>query len=183
LPVRLQWRDGSVSGVWFGTNAYAWPVEWPDSVERVAAALRAAAVDARLEEFASPTDTAAAAAEAVGCSVAEIVKSLVFICGDRVVLALVPGDKRADPAKVAGAAHEDSARIATAEEVTAATGYEPGAGAPLALPGVARVLLERNLLVHERVWIGAGSTRHVAGLAPADLLRITEGRAADLVAP
>jgi Cys-tRNA(Pro) deacylase len=157
-------------------------MEWPDSVERVAAALRAAAVDARLEEFPEGTDTAEAAAEAVGCSLAEIVKSLVFVCGAQTVLALVPGDRRADAAKVATLAGEPSARIATAAEVTAATGYAPGGVAPFALPGVSRVLVDRGLLAHERVWVGAGSERHVVGLAPSDLVRVANGRVGDLVA-
>ncbi|HKI91111.1 MAG TPA: YbaK/EbsC family protein, partial [Gaiellaceae bacterium] len=74
--------------------------EWPEPVERVAATLREAVVEARLEEFPQGTPTAAAAAEAVGCELSQIVKSLVFVCDGRPVLALVPGDRRADPAKV-----------------------------------------------------------------------------------
>src|SRR5581483_5051224 len=67
---------------------------WPEPVERVAAVLRAAAGDARVEEFADETPTAGAAARAAGCKRAEIVKSLVFVGDQRPVLALVPGDKR-----------------------------------------------------------------------------------------
>ena len=73
---------------------------WPGPVERVAAFLRASGAESRLEELASPTPTAQAAADAVGCELSQIVKSLVFVCGAGPVLALVPGSRRADPGKI-----------------------------------------------------------------------------------
>ncbi len=148
---------------------------WPEPVERVASALRAAAVDARLEEFPDGTPSAAAAARAVGGTRAEIVKSLVFIADGRPVLALVPGDKRADPEKIAA-----GARVARPEEVSAATGFEPGGVAPFPAPAISRVLMDRSLLAHELVWIGAGSDQHMAGLAPGDLVRVAKAEIADL---
>lgn len=153
---------------------------WPEPVERVAAVLRGAGVDGRVEEFPQGTPTAAAAAEAVGCAPAQIVKSLLFVCDGRPVLALVPGDRRADAAKVAAAAGARKARVGSRDEVLAATGFEPGAVAPFPAPGVSQVLLARELLVHELVWIGAGSTRHMAGIAPPDLVHLSRARAADL---
>ncbi|HVH51048.1 MAG TPA: YbaK/EbsC family protein [Gaiellaceae bacterium] len=154
---------------------------WPDSVERVAAVLRERAVDARLEEFPEGTPTAAAAAKAVGCERAQIVKTLVFICDGLPVLALVPGDRRADATKVAAAAGAGYARTAKPEEVVAATGFEPGGVAPFPAPGVTKILLDRELLKQDLVWIGAGSDRHMAGIAPVDLARITQAEPADLV--
>jgi len=153
---------------------------WPEPVERVAGVLRRAGVDARLEEFPEGTPTAEAAATAVGCARAQIVKSLLFVCDGRPTLALVPGDRRADEAKVAAAAGARSARVARREEVVAATGFEPGGVAPFPAPGVARVLIASELLAHEIVWIGAGSERHMAGLSPADLARLAAASAADL---
>jgi prolyl-tRNA editing enzyme YbaK/EbsC (Cys-tRNA(Pro) deacylase) len=153
---------------------------WPDPVERVAAVLRERAVDARLEEFPEGTHTAAAAARAVGCERAQIVKSLVFICDGLPVLALVPGDRRADATKVAASADARYARTAKPEEVVAATGFEPGAVAPFPAPNVTRILLDRDLLRHDIVWIGAGSERHVAGISPLDLARLTQAEPADL---
>jgi len=154
---------------------------WPEPVERVAVALRAAAVDATIQEFPEGTLTAEAAAKAIGCSLAEVVKSVVFVCGDQVVLALVPGDRRADEAKIATLVGESQARVAHAREVEAATGFEPGAVAPFALRAVDTVVLEQTVLVHERVWIGAGSARHMAGIAPAELQRLAGARNADIV--
>jgi prolyl-tRNA editing enzyme YbaK/EbsC (Cys-tRNA(Pro) deacylase) len=157
-------------------------MEWPETVERVAAALRESAVEAWLEEFPAAAPNGEAAAEAVGSELAQIVKSLVFVCDPGFVLAMIPGDRRADAAKVASAVGSERARIATAEEVFAATGVEPGAVAPFPNSRVVRVLLERTLLAHEIVWVGAGSPRHVAGLAPADLMRVANASLADLTA-
>lgn len=149
-------------------------------MERVAAVVRERGADARLEEFSRGTPTAEAAARAVGCEASQIVKSIVFVCDGSPVLALVPGDRRADAAKVAAAAGASSARIARPEEVVAATGFEPGAVAPFPAPNVARVFLDRELLLQDIVWVGAGSTRHMAGLAPIDLMRLAGAMPVDL---
>jgi prolyl-tRNA editing enzyme YbaK/EbsC (Cys-tRNA(Pro) deacylase) len=154
---------------------------WPEQVERVAAVLRGAGVDARLEEFEEGTPTAAAAARAIGCEPEEIVKSLVFVYDGRPVLVLVPGDRRADPNKVAAAVSAGYARVARPAEVLAATGFEPGAVAPFPASAVTRVLLEKELLLLETVWAGAGSPRHMVGLSPVDLARIARAEPASLV--
>jgi Cys-tRNA(Pro) deacylase len=156
---------------------------WPDAVERVAAELRAAAVEAVLEEFPEGAATAEAAAQAIGCSLAEVVKSLVFVCDRSSVLVLVPGDRRADEAKVAAATGTREVRVAHAREVLAATGYPPGAVAPFALSAIDTVLLEQSVLQHARIWVGAGSPSHMAGLPPRELQRLAGAKTADLVVP
>lgn len=153
---------------------------WPEPVERVATFLRDAGVDARVEEFREGTPTAGAAAKAVGCARAQIVKSLLFVCDGVPTLALVPGDRRADETKVASLAGGKTARVARPEEVRAATGFEPGGVAPFPVPAVAQVLIANELLLHDCVWIGAGSERHMAGIAPLDLARLANARAGDL---
>jgi prolyl-tRNA editing enzyme YbaK/EbsC (Cys-tRNA(Pro) deacylase) len=153
---------------------------WPESVERVAAVLRGAGIDARVEEFKAGTPTAKDAAKAVGAELGQIVKSLLFICDGRPTLALVPGDKRADETKVAVVAGAKAARVAKPAEVLAATGFEPGGVAPFPAPAVTQVLISPELLRHEQVWIGAGSDRHMAGISPRDLVRLTAARAGDL---
>jgi len=155
---------------------------WPQPVQRVAACLRAAAVDATVQEFPDGTPTALAAAEAIGCEPGRIVKSLVFVCDGTYVLALVPGDRRGDEQKVAAALGARTARIARADEVLDATGFEPGAVAPFPLRAVVRTVLDRMLLQHGKVWIGAGSDSHMAELSPSDLQRLTGAATADLVA-
>jgi prolyl-tRNA editing enzyme YbaK/EbsC (Cys-tRNA(Pro) deacylase) len=154
---------------------------WPEPVERVAAYLRAAGAEARLEEFELGTPTAQDAAAAAGCSLAQIVKSLVFDCDGRAVVVLVPGDRRADRRKVAEAARCPAARIAGPQRVLEATGFEPGAVAPFPLPRVDAVFIERSLLQHRVVWIGAGSPRHMAALGPAELARLAKATPMDAV--
>jgi prolyl-tRNA editing enzyme YbaK/EbsC (Cys-tRNA(Pro) deacylase) len=152
---------------------------WPEAVERVAAALREAQVEARIEEFADGTATAQAAADAVGCKLGQIVKSLVFVAGTEAAIVLVPGDRRADSAKVAAALGVERAQVASPEQVRALTGFEPGAVAPFPLPLVERVFLDRALLTQPELWIGSGSAQHLAAIRPADLLRITRATTMD----
>ena len=176
-------------------DATADPVEWvrvyadhveraalPEPVQRVSRYLAEARAEARLEEFPEGTHTAQDAARAVGCELGLIVKSLVWYCDGRVVVVLVPGDRRADGAKVAAALGCARARVARPQEIVAATGFEPGAVAPFALTrAVDAVLVDRLLLGRDVVWVGAGSDQHVAGLAPAELVRLSRARAVDVV--
>jgi Cys-tRNA(Pro) deacylase len=155
---------------------------WPEAVERVAASLRAGGIEARIEEFEAGTPTAEDAARAVGCKLGQIVKSIVFDCDGRPVVVLVPGDRRADARKVARAAGSRRAKIVSPDEVRAVTGFAPGAVAPFPLPRVDRVLVDRQVLVHDRIWIGAGSPRHMATLSPADLMRLAKAEPMDAVA-
>lgn len=154
---------------------------WPSDVERVAAFLRAAGAEARIEEHARPTATAGGAADAVGCTLGQIVKTLVLLCDDAPLVVLVPGDRRADTGKVARLAGARRSAVATAEQVVAVTGWQPGAVAPFPLPGVHAVLVERTLFRHRTVWTGAGSESHLVALAPTELMRLTHGRAEDVV--
>ena len=160
---------------------YNWSMPWPEPVERVAVFLRASGAEARLEEMAGDSATAQAAADAIGCGLEQIVKSLVLMCDERAVVALVPGDRRADPAKVAAAAGAAKARIARPPEVVAATGFVPGAVAPFPLPAGTPVLIERTILSNAVVWVGAGSDQHMAMLSPPELVRLTRGATVDLV--
>jgi prolyl-tRNA editing enzyme YbaK/EbsC (Cys-tRNA(Pro) deacylase) len=156
-------------------------VEWPEPVERVAAFLRDAGAEARIEQFAEGTPTAADAARVVGCAESQIVKSLVVACDGRSLLVLVPGNRRADTQKVARAAGCTRVAVAGPAQVREATGFEPGAVAPFPLPGIERVFAERTLLAHDTVWVGAGSTNHLAALPPGELVRLSRAETIDAV--
>ena len=80
---------------------------WPEAVQRVTTFLAESGAEVRVEEFPVGTHTAEQAADAIGCTLPEIVKSLVFEGGGRSVVALVPGDRRADTGKVAAALKTD----------------------------------------------------------------------------
>jgi prolyl-tRNA editing enzyme YbaK/EbsC (Cys-tRNA(Pro) deacylase) len=155
--------------------------DWPEPVERVASFIRSSGTEAIIEEFPEGTPTARDAARAVGAELRQIVKSLVFTCGASNLLVMVPGDRRADGTKIAAAAGCEKARVAGAELVVDATGFEPGAVAPFPLRRIDRVFVDRSLLALDRVWIGAGSTRHLAALAPTDLVRLARAEPLDAV--
>jgi prolyl-tRNA editing enzyme YbaK/EbsC (Cys-tRNA(Pro) deacylase) len=155
---------------------------WPEPVERVVRRLREANIEARVEEFPAGTPTASDAARATGAKLPEIVKSLVFLCDGRSVLVMVPGDRRADSDKIAKAVGCENVKVAGPEEVAEATGFSTGGVAPFPLANIDLVLMERTLLAHEIVWIGAGTSRHMAALAPSDLVRLAHARPIDAVA-
>jgi Cys-tRNA(Pro) deacylase len=159
---------------------YPWLMAWPEPVERVSTVLREAGAEARVEEFAEGTPTAEDAANAVGCDLSQIVKSLVFDCDGRAVLVMVPGDRRADKAKVAVAVGAQKARVAGAELVVEATGYPPGGVAPFGLRAVERVLIDKRLLGSGTLWVGAGSERHMAGLPATELVRVARAQQFDV---
>ena len=152
------------------------------TAQRLQARLHQLGLDVEIRELSDSTRTAQEAADAVGAKLGQIVKSLVFDCDGRGVLAMVPGDRKADARKVALAANAEKARVATAERVRELTGFDPGAVAPFPLPEVEHVFLDRRLLLHDRVWIGAGSTKHIAGLSPTELVRLSRATPVDLSA-
>ncbi len=155
---------------------------WPEPVERVSSFLRDSGTDARIQEFPDGTHTAQDAADAVGCELGQIVKSLVFMCDERAVVAFVPGDRRGDQAKVAAAVDAAAARVAKPQEVEEATGFGPGGVAPFPLPNVHAVLIDQSFFRHPIVWAGAGTSRHVLGMAPYELARMARATPADVVA-
>ncbi|MGH3023999.1 MAG: aminoacyl-tRNA deacylase, partial [Gaiellaceae bacterium] len=136
-------------------------------------------VEARVEEFHEGTPTAADAAKAAGAPVEQIVKTLVFSCDGRAIVVMVPGDRRADTAKVGAAAGCERVKAVGADVVEQITGFPAGGVAPFPLPGIETVLIDRSLLAYEVVWIGAGSGRHMAAVAPSDLVRLARARPID----
>jgi prolyl-tRNA editing enzyme YbaK/EbsC (Cys-tRNA(Pro) deacylase) len=138
-------------------------------------------VEARLEELESGTATAEDAARAAGCTLGQVVKSIVVMCDGRPVVVLVPGDRRADLVKIARTLEAVEVRIARAAEVEDATGFAPGSVAPFPLPNIVRVLIDQSLLSQETVWIGAGSESHLAALNPAALARLAKAQPMDAV--
>jgi prolyl-tRNA editing enzyme YbaK/EbsC (Cys-tRNA(Pro) deacylase) len=157
--------------------------DWPEPVERVATVLRGAAVDARIEEFSEGAATARDAARLIGCELSQIVKSLVFVCDGSFVLALVPGDQRANEPAIGAATGATDVRVANAEEVMFATGFAPGGVAPFPLRAVTRTLIDTSFIQHQVVWMGAGTSEYMASIAPQVLQRLTRAAAVDLTTP
>jgi prolyl-tRNA editing enzyme YbaK/EbsC (Cys-tRNA(Pro) deacylase) len=149
------------------------------AVARVVEALRGAEVDAAITEFAESTRTAEEAAAAVGASVGQIVKSLIFLAGDRAVLALVSGANRVDTEKLARAAGA-AIRRADADAVRAATGFSIGGVPPIAHATALPTFLDADLQRYEVVWAAAGTPNAVFPITPAELERITGAQVVDL---
>jgi prolyl-tRNA editing enzyme YbaK/EbsC (Cys-tRNA(Pro) deacylase) len=151
------------------------------SAERVRAALAANGVPAaRLKEFAErSTATAGDAAAAIGTSVGRIVKSLVFMAGDRPILVLASGPNRVDLHKVAALVGQPVAR-AYADQVRELTGFAVGGVPPIGHTQPLTTLIDRDLLAHDEVWAAAGTPNSVFAIDPRDLVRITAGSVADV---
>lgn len=150
------------------------------NVDRVSAAARAAGLEIAVTRFPEGTRTAEDAARAIGCEVAQIVKSLVFMTDDEPLLALVSGANRVDVARLAEAAGANEVRRATGDEARAASGYAIGGVPPFGHARSVTVLVDRDLLAHEELWAAAGLPDAVFPITPGDLLRASGGRVADL---
>jgi prolyl-tRNA editing enzyme YbaK/EbsC (Cys-tRNA(Pro) deacylase) len=149
------------------------------SQDRVRGALAKLGIEARIEEFPESTRTAADAARAIGTTVGQIVKSLVFLAGDAPVLALVSGSNQLDPQRLERLAG-GPVRKADATVVRQATGYSIGGVPPVGFPASLPTFIDRDLIQYSVVWAAAGTPRHVFAIAPGDLVRITAGTVADL---
>jgi prolyl-tRNA editing enzyme YbaK/EbsC (Cys-tRNA(Pro) deacylase) len=152
----------------------------PRAAEAVVAAGREHGLELDVREFPEGTRTAADAARAIGCQVDQIVKSLVFVADTDPVLVLTSGGNRVDVVKVGKERSAAVVRKADAEEVRAATGYAIGGTPPFGHARDLPALIDRHLTGFEEVWAAAGTPRHVFPIAPADLLRVTGGRVADV---
>jgi prolyl-tRNA editing enzyme YbaK/EbsC (Cys-tRNA(Pro) deacylase) len=140
-----------------------------------------AALGGRFEvlEFDATTRTAADAAAAIGCTVGEIAKSLIFrgLFSNRPVLVVASGVNRVDEAKVAEAVGEKIAR-ADADFVREATGFAIGGVPPVGHATPPTVLIDEALMAFAAVWAAAGTPNAVFRLTPSDLIDLTGGRVA-----
>lgn len=152
------------------------------AVERFRARAAAAGVDIEVVEFPDGTRTAQDAAAAIGCTVAQIVKSLVFVADNTPVLALTSGTNRVDVDKLA--THLDAGRVrkADAAEAKAATGYAIGGTPPFGHDTAITIVCDRDLTGFDEVWAAAGSPTSVFRLSPAQLLTATGATLVDLAA-
>lgn len=148
--------------------------------DRVKAALEALSLDCEVLTLPGSTRTAEEAAEAVGCTVGEIAKSLVFRAGDQAVVAVVSGGDRVDTARLSEAVGAEVGR-ADAGFVRAATGFAIGSVPPLGHAGPVALFMDRGLFRFARVWAAAGSPFSVFAIEPARLRDAAGATIADLV--
>jgi prolyl-tRNA editing enzyme YbaK/EbsC (Cys-tRNA(Pro) deacylase) len=152
------------------------------SVERVRQALERAGVGAEIVELPGAARTAGAAAEFLGCDLAQIANSLVFRCeasGDA-VLVMSSGAKRVDVERLSAVLGEPAAK-ADADFVRRHTGFVIGGVAP-AGHGLSRVFVEKSLAAFDELWAAAGHPHTVLRLTFQQLLRVTNGVTVELAA-
>lgn len=134
-------------------------------------------LNAEIRFFPEGTKTAQDAADAIGCPVSAIIKSLVFVVigedgSEEAVVALVPGDLRLDTGALAVAAGAAGSRRATLEEVREATGYAAGGTPPFGYPNVLQVFGDPLLRRNDPVWAAGGTPTTVFPISLADLDRL-----------
>ncbi len=147
------------------------------AAQRVQDALKALGVACQVVELPESTRSAVEAAQAIGCRVEQIVKSLVFRgrSTNRPILAIVSGANRVDEEKLAVLVDEPVAK-ADADYVRQRTGYAIGGVPPVGHVESLMCVIDEDLLQYEQIWAAAGTPRAVFRLTPADLQRITDGR-------
>jgi prolyl-tRNA editing enzyme YbaK/EbsC (Cys-tRNA(Pro) deacylase) len=136
---------------------------------RTQARLREHGLEVEVVVLPASTRTAAEAADACGCELGQIVKSLVFVetAGDEPVMCLWAGDRQVP-------ADELGLRRASAEEVRDATGFAVGGVPPLGHDRPLRTIVDDSLHRYERVWCAAGTPHAVFEVALADLVRAVD---------
>ena len=131
------------------------------STQRVLEAARQRGLAIEVRQFAESTRTAQEAAEAVGASLGQIAKSVVFLADGKPVLVLASGPNRVDTGKVAQHLGASQVRRASADEVRATTGFAIGGVPPFGHARPLPVLFDQDLLQFETVWAAAGTANAV----------------------
>ncbi len=147
---------------------------------RVIAAARDAGLEITTRRFPEGTKTAADAAAAIGVTVGQIVKSLVFGVDNEIVMALVSGSNQLDEKKLALAAGGAKCARVDADAVREATGYPIGGVPPFGHSTQLRVFVDSDLLQYDEVWAAAGTWNDNFGAAPDDIVRVAGGVVTDL---
>ena len=147
------------------------------SAERVRQALAGLGLMPDIKEFGETTRTSAEAAAAIGCTVAQIAKSLVFraVGLNRAVLVIASGANRVDE-KLVAAALGDRIAKADAAFVRDKTGFAIGGVAPVGHTEKPVTLIDEDLLQHAEIWAAAGTPNSVFRLTPQALIAMTGGR-------
>jgi prolyl-tRNA editing enzyme YbaK/EbsC (Cys-tRNA(Pro) deacylase) len=148
----------------------------PESAQAVQEVLRAKGIDARVMVLPQSTRTAKEAAEAVGCEVAQIAKSIIFKRADtqQAVLVITSGVNRVDEKRIA--AHLGTPLLkADADFVRAATGYAIGGVPPLGHRAPIETLIDETLLALDSVWAAAGTPNALFSIGSRQLVAATGG--------
>jgi len=146
------------------------------SAQKVQEALRQSGVQLQVVELPASTRTSAEAAQAVGCEVGQIAKSLVFKTSETQmpILVIASGANRVDEAKV-GARLGEAIGKADADFVRSRTGFVIGGVPPVGHTETLKTFIDQDLLNYQQIWAAAGTPNAVFPLTPTDLIQITQG--------
>ena len=150
------------------------------NVSRVVSAAKERGLEINTKRFPEGTKTAADAAAAIGVTVGQIVKSLVFGVDGEIVMALVSGSNQLDEKKLALAAGGAKCARVDADAVREATGFPIGGVPPFGHSTQLRVFVDPDLLQYDEVWAAAGTWNDNFGATPADIVRVAGGVVTDL---
>jgi prolyl-tRNA editing enzyme YbaK/EbsC (Cys-tRNA(Pro) deacylase) len=137
-------------------------------------------LDPEVREFPAGTETAADAAEAIGCDVAQIASSIALVA-DELVVVVTSGANRVDTRALATMRGVHTARMAEPDEVAETLGYEVGGVPPICHDATVPVYFDETLTGFETVWAAAGSPDAVFPIEPDRLVDLTGATVADLV--
>ncbi|PYN12147.1 MAG: hypothetical protein DME05_22385 [Candidatus Rokuibacteriota bacterium] len=148
------------------------------NVARVRAYAAERGVPIEIRRFGASTRTAQDAAREIGVSVGEIVKSLVFVAGDRPLVVLCCGDRRVSEDRLREATGVTAVRRTTADEAKRFTGYAIGGVPPFAHETSYETLIDQDMSRFEKVWAAAGLPDAVFEISVADLRRLANAKTA-----
>ncbi len=153
-----------------------------DARTQVAHALEAAGVETEIIIFEDSTATSQEAADCLGVPVGAIAKSLCFMVVGEPILVIASGDTRIDDRKLGQefGVSRKKVKIATADQVQAATGFAPGGVAPVGHTSQLTILVDQALGRFDTVYAAAGTPHAVFEIAFKELVRVTKARVVDL---
>lgn len=150
------------------------------NVARVRAYAAERGVEIEIRRFPASTRTASDAAREIGVEVGRIVKSLVFLAGERALVVLCCGDRRVSEARLREAAGASTVRRATADEAKRFTGYAIGGVPPFAHDTACETLIDEEMSRFATVWAAAGLPDAVFEIPVADLRRLADATSAPI---
>ena len=150
---------------------------------RVIDAMKDLGIECEVKLLDHQTRTSAEAARALGCSIGQIAKSLIFkTASERAILAVTSGSNRVVLDKLAQIVGESVGK-ADADFVRSQTGFVIGAVAPVGLANPIETVFDRDLMEHATVWAAGGTANSLFEISNADLRRLATGRLFDFAEP
>ncbi|MBI2075915.1 MAG: YbaK/EbsC family protein [Candidatus Aenigmarchaeota archaeon] len=120
------------------------------------------------------------AAKSAGINLDGIVKSLLFKAGNDFCLIIIQGSKKASSRKLRKLLNEENVRLASPEEVLEVTGFSVGAVPPIGLKSKIKCIMDKTVLIKEKVWAGGGATDRLVHLKVDDIIKYHNPRIGDV---